>query len=66
MSGLTGYLLGFAGICAVVAVVCSTYRHRDPRLIVRESIGFFTILVAGIAIFSLIVYLLEWAFIHRP
>jgi hypothetical protein len=65
VNGLAGFLGYFAFICAAVALACSLIRERDWRRIARETWHFFAMMVVGILVFSVIVYLLEWAFV-RP
>ena len=39
-------------------------REGRPRIVLRESLRFFVLVVLAIAAFSTIVYALEWAFIR--
>jgi uncharacterized PurR-regulated membrane protein YhhQ (DUF165 family) len=55
----------FLLICAVVAIVCTLARDGNWKWIAREALHFFGLMVAGIFLFSGIVYILEWIFIRK-
>jgi hypothetical protein len=66
---MTG-LLPFAGyfflVSAVTSLVQALLLHESPRQVIREAVQFFLLVVGGIVGLSVVVYLLEWAFIRRP
>ncbi len=65
MIGLGSYVAHFLLVSLIVAVVTAAIHLEKRRLIGAEALRFFLTIVIGIGLFSLIVGLLEWAFI-RP
>ena len=65
MIGLGSYVVHFLFVSLIVAVVTAVIHLERGRLIGAEALRFFLTIVIGIGLFSLIVGLLEWAFI-RP
>ena len=50
------FILLFIVICLAISVGYNTYRHDDPRKIVRETIIFFLYMTGGISAFALVIY----------
>ena len=59
------YGLYFLLVSFVIALVTTAIRMRDPRRIAIDTCRFFVSIVAGIFLFSVVVFFLEWIFI-RP
>ena len=64
MSPLALFVAYFLGASAVTSLVQCMVREGRPRMIVRESLRFFLLVVLAIGAFSAVVYGLEWAFIR--
>ena len=59
------FVLYFLLVSFLVALVTSATRLSDPARIVSETFRFFLTIVVCIAVFSGLVFVLEWIFI-RP
>jgi hypothetical protein len=64
-AGLTPFVLYFLFVSFVIAVASSAIRESDARRVARESTRFFVAISAGILIFCMLVFFLEWLFV-RP
>jgi hypothetical protein len=58
------FVLYFLLVSLVIAVVSSAIRIREPRRIIGEAFRFFVYIVAGIALFSVVVFILEQLFVR--
>ena len=50
------FILLFIVICVAISAGYNTYRHDDPRKIVRETSIFFLYMTGGISVFALVLY----------
>ena len=64
MSQIAQFVAYFLAASAVTSLVQCLVREGRPRIVLRESLRFFVLVVLAIAAFSTIVYALEWAFIR--
>jgi hypothetical protein len=64
--GLVPYAVFFLAVSLVVSVVTSAIRIQDPVRIAVETQRFFFTIVAVIAAFGIVVFVLEWIFIRPP
>ena len=64
MSPLAEFVAYFLAASAVTSLVLCLVREGRQRIILRESMRFFLLVVLAILAFSTIVYALEWAFIR--
>lgn len=58
------FVLYFLLVSLVIAVVSSAIRIREPRRIAGEALRFFVYIVAGIALFSVVVFIIEQLFVR--
>ena len=63
MTAFADFFFYFLLICAAVALTTSACRGTDRRLILREPRHFLQLMVLGILVFSLVIVLLEKAFL---
>ena len=64
--GIVPYVLFFLAVSLAVALVTSAIRIRDPGRIAVETQRFFLTIVAVIAAFGIVVFVLGWIFIRPP
>lgn len=64
--GILPYVVFFLAVSLAVALVTSAIRLRDPVRIAVETQRFFLTIVAVIAAFAIVVFVLGWIFIRPP
>ncbi len=66
MSPLAQFVAYFLAVSAVTALVHCMIQEGRPGKILRQAFHFYFLIVAGIGIFSVLVFFLEMGFIRRP